>query len=316
MEPQPEKRRAWMKKESSSEQCKNIRLTLRDFDLFQALMTTRYMITPQIQQMFWTENRGGKDGQIVATRRRLKLLCDAGLIRKIAPIVQQHTNGTSPLIFALAKGGAQLLADHLGIELADIDYKPHDREGSWPFLQHLLDTTDIHIKITQAAAARGLTVTHWYNELEVKSVDLCDVVYITDPNGAKHKTAVEPDALFCLENAAGKQVHFQLETDKRSVTVEANPNNWAKRGWMKKIRAYCAHAESEAYKQRYGDSVVHVLTVTTGDVRLAHLKAATEKVTTSKRFWFSTFDHLTPESVFSGHIWQRSNMEGLHPLLG
>ncbi len=313
MEPPPPKPRQPTTKPSPGDEVANIRLTWRDYAFWQELMTCRYMTAPQIQALFWKENRGGTHGQIVATRRRLKLMHDARLIRRITPLVQQHTGGTSPLLYALDKAGAQMLAEHLGIELASIDYKPHEREANWPFLQHLLDTTDIRIALTQAAEARGLQVESWYNELELRSDDLCDVVYITDPDGTNHKAAVVPDAFLCLRNPDGKRAYFMVEVDRRTVTVE--PNNWAQRGWMRKIRTYIAYFEALAYQQRYGDVVAHVLTITTGDVRLTHLKQATEKVTPSKRFWFTTFDQLTADTALSGTIWQRANGEGLHALL-
>lgn len=306
------------KKASPGNKAMPIRLTPRDFAVLSELLTVRYMTALQLQALYWKEKKdeqNGPLGLITAARRRLKQLHDTGLVRRIIPLVQQHTGGKSPLLYALDKAGAQMLGEHLGIELAAIDYKPHEREANWPFLQHLLDTTDVRILITQAVEAQGLRLEFWYNELDLRSDDLCDVVSITDPDGTNHKAAVVPDALCCLRNTAGKQAIFAIEIDRRTVTVEPNPNNWAKRGWMRKIRTYTAYFASDAYQQRYGELVIYVLTITTGGVRLNHLQQATEKVTTSRRFFFTTFDQLTADTALTERIWQRANDEGLHSLL-
>jgi hypothetical protein len=301
-----------MMKASSSDNPVQVRITLRDIEVLKDLYTSRYMTAPQIQALHWRENRGGEYGQITACRRRLRLLFDAGLIRRIEPHFR-YSEGKQPLIYALDRRGAQVLTDQLSIDPATIACKPHERESNWPFLQHILDTTDARIAITLAADARGLTVAQWYNELELRSGDLCDVVSLEYPDGSTHRAAVVPDALFCLQTSEGKQTYWCVEIDKRTITVE--PTNWEARGWMRKIRTYTTYFSSDLYKQRYGEHVVHVLTITTGEVRLAHLKEATEKVTTSTRFWFTTFDQLTTQTVLTEAIWHRARMKDLHVLL-
>lgn len=299
-------------KTTSSASSSHLRLTLRDVAVLEDIYTSRYMTAPQIQALHWRENRGGQTGQLKACQRRLRLMHYAGLVRRIEPFIH-YTEGKKPLIYAIDKAGAQVLTNELGIDPATIDYKPKSGEENYPFLQHLLDTTEIRIAFTAAAEAAGLQLETWYNERELKSEGMSDVIVLTDPDGKQHKAAVVPDAVAVL-NRNGKRAPFLIEIDRRTVTVD--PTKWEKRGWARKVRTYKAYFESDAYKQRYGDHVAQVLTVTTGDKRLAHLKEVTEATKGGKRFWFTTFDMATaPIQVLTQPIWQRAATDSLHTLL-
>lgn len=300
------------KKTITSAKPPQLRLTLRDVAILEDLYTSRYMTAPQIQALHWRENRGGQFGQLKACQHRLRLMHDAGLVRRIEPFIH-YTEGKKPLIYAINKAGAQVLTNELGIDPTTIDYKPQSGEENYPFLQHLLDTTELRIAFTVATEAAGLQLELWRNERELKSEGMSDVIVLTDPEGKKHKAAVVPDAVVCL-NRAGKRAIFLLEIDRRTVTVD--PTKWEKRGWARKVRTYTAYFESEAYKQRYGEHIAQVLTVTTGETRLTHLKEATEAAQGGKRFWFATFEAATkPEQLLTEAIWVRAGMDGLHALI-
>lgn len=281
--------------------------------VLEAIFTARYMTAPQIQALFWRDHRGGQFGRRKACQRRMRQLYTHGLVRRIEPLIR-YTEGKQSLIYALDQGGAHLLIDELGIDPVDIDCKPQSAEENYPFLQHLLDTTEVRIAFTHACEYTGVQLEFWRTEREIKSEGMSDVVQLTDPEGKKHKAAVVPDATFCLINREGKQAFFALEIDRRTVTV--NPSKWEKRGWARKVRTYTAYFESDAYHQRYGEYVAQVLTITTGEKRLAHLKEATEAAGGGKRFWYTTFALATnPDQLLTGQIWQRAGMDGLHALL-
>lgn len=270
------------------------------------------MTALQIEALHWRETRGGQFGRRKACQRRLRRLFDAGIIRRIEPLIR-YSEGKKPLIYALAKAGAQILTDKRGIDPATIDYKAHDREENWPFLQHLFDTTDLRIAFTDAAAASGVVVEWWRNELELKSEGMYDVIQLIDPTGKTQHTAVVPDALVCL-NCTGKRAFFLLEVDRRTVTVD--PSNWEQRGWMRKVRTYTTYFATKAYTQRYGEHEAQVLTITTGEQRLAHLQAATKQAGGGSRFWFTTVAlALQPHLLLTERIWQRTGVDGRYLLL-
>jgi hypothetical protein len=300
-----------MRKVIPSDSIARLQLTLRDVAILEDIYTARYMTVPQIQALYWREKRGGHIGPRRACQRRMQQLFQHELVRRIEPLIR-YSEGKKPLIYALAKKGAQLLVNEVGIEFAQLDYKAQSAEENYPFLQHLLDTTDVRIAFTEAAEVAGLQLELWRNERELKSEGLSDVIVLTDPDGKQHKAAVVPDAVVCL-NRSGKRAVFLIEIDRRTVTVE--PSKWEKRGWVRKVRQYTAYFQSEGYKNRYGDLVAQVLTITTGDKRLAHLKQATEIAEGGKRFWFTTFDQVQQANLLTSPIWQRAGLAGGQTLL-
>ena len=68
------------------------------------------------------------------------------------------------------------------------------------------------------------------------------------------------------------------------------------------------------YRQRYGTDKGRVLTVTTGERRLANLKSITEDAGGRKKFWFTTFAQVSPETVLTDRIWQVASKKGLYAL--
>jgi len=58
-----------------------------------------------------------------------------------------------------------------------------------------------------------------------------------------------------------------------------------------------------------------VLTVTTTQKRLEHLRQATEAAGGQNRFWFTTFDQVTPETVLTAPIWQVAGADKCYALL-
>ena len=119
------------------------------------------------------------------------------------------------------------------------------------------------------------------------------------------KVAVIPDGYFILE-LGERRAHFFLESDR---ATEANKR------WGEKVQAYLEYTRSGQYAARYGARSLRVLTVTTGEKRLANLKRATEQAGGREMFWFSTVEQASEEQVLSAPIWQVGGQEGLQPLV-
>ena len=60
---------------------------------------------------------------------------------------------------------------------------------------------------------------------------------------------------------------------------------------------------------------LRVLTVTTGEKRLASLKAATEQTGGRARFWFTTFECIKSCDVLVNPIWQVASKEDSYALI-
>lgn len=288
-----------------------ISLTLRDMEILQALWTARYLTAVQLQALFWRESRGGQFGQTKACQRRLRQLTQHGLVRRIEQPVKRG-EGPRPYIYALNKGGAELLGAELGIASDEVDWKPREAESNYPFLEHLLATNDFRIALTLACERQGFTLETWLDEKVLKSEEMREYVLLTSVAGAQQRVAVIPDGFFVLQ-AGQRRARCCVEIDRGMVTVA--PTAAWQRGWTQKVRAYLEYQASGAYEKRYGSKNLWVLTVTTSERRLLHLKQATEEVGGDFRFWFTTFAQLTPETLLTAPIWHQAGNDQRHSLL-
>jgi hypothetical protein len=240
----------------------------------------------------------------------MRVLHGQGVVRRIQPLVS-YGEPRKPVIYALDKLGARILSEELGIDPATIDWKPKSHERHYPFLQHILDTTDIHIAIAQACARSTVQLETWITEQELRRQGT-DPITITSPEGKSYTAAVVPDAVCVLRREERRSLLF-LEVDKQTVTLA--PSAWEKRGWARKVRAVLVYADTDAYRTRYEGRKVRVLTITTSEKRLSHMKEATEQAGGDDRLWFTTREALTPETFLAGAIWQRATRDGLFALL-
>jgi hypothetical protein len=299
---------------------RGMRVTLRDLEVLQALHTARYLTTPQIEKLFW---RGGTVGRAKACQQRLRLLHQQGLVRRIALPIRRGDK-PKPYVYALDRQGAELLVSELGIEPGEIDWRARTQEEHYPFLEHLLTTTDFRIALTQACEQSGVVLQEWEDEKELKSIHNVEYVTLHGPHGGSLRAALVPDAYFVLARD-GKLGLFFLEVDLKTVTVA--PSKWERRGWVRRIRTYDAYFKSESYRTRYGDRRARVVTVTAGDLRLKNLKQATEEVyramreagedaSAQNRFWFTVFaDDMDSAKLLGSPIWLVAGSDAPRALL-
>lgn len=281
-----------------------IHLTARDHEILATLSTARYLTTDQIQQLFWN-GATGSVGPRKACERRLRKLREQGFVRAIEQPVTR-AEASKPYIYTLAERGAA----HLGFHPREIE----EATPSYPFLTHLLRTNDLRIAVLLACDRLGLTLVEWLDEKLLRSTGRKEYVVLPGSEGASERAGVTPDAAFLIQRSEKKALFF-VEVDDATVTVA--PSIWQRRGWTRKIRVYLAYFASECYQKRYGNRPARVLTVTTGEKRLQHLKAATEQAGGDRRFWFATLDNATDAAkLFTEPIWQPAQAKERLAILG
>lgn len=289
-------------------QLPRFRLTGRDKEIIKVVYTHRALTTHQIEALFFTPKTGPtQPANTSRCKYRLQMLFHHGfLYRDEQP--QKLTEGRKPLVYFLDERGKGLLEELLDEE---IDWNPEHNDVSHPFLDHLLATNDVRVSIEVAARNQGWTIETWLDDKTLKSRQMKDYVMIKGPRGGEQRAAVVPDGYFHLWDGE-YHYHLFLEVDRRTVTGEAS--KWEKRDWARKVRAYLAYYRSGKYQKRYQTKSLRILTVTTGKVRLANLKAITKKTGGKARFWFTTFDLATPDTILTKPIWQQASKDGLYSL--
>lgn len=289
-----------------------LHVTPRDLEILIALHTARYLTTDQVQRLFWRDTPGAS-GPRKACERRLRKLRESGLIRHIEQPVTR-AEPSKPYIYTLDKQGAEILVAELGLNPRDVAWKPMTTEANYPFLAHLLATTDLRIALLLSCERNQLQLEEWLDEKVLKSENMRDYVFLPSPDGQRYRTAVVPDALFVLKRGDSKALFF-VEVDQSTVTIETSI--WQRRSWTRKVQTYLAYFDSDPYRNRFGARPARVLTVTTSAARREHLKQATEREGGDRRFRFAIFGEASdPDKVLSEKIWHTAGSHAPASLLG
>jgi hypothetical protein len=298
-----------------------IRLTPRDLAIIEAVYSFRALSTPQIERLLFPGNpqdiqanvKDPGSGKTNRCRHRLKLLYHHGyLYREELPV--PLTQGRRPLVYFLDKKGKDALCCHFDLDPKEIDWHRRQNTVGDTFIEHTLQTNDVRVAVTVAAQQHNFTLATWLDDRTLRKQQNRDAVTISGPQGGKpRRVAVVPDGYFHLKSP-DYEFHFCLEADRR--TVVGQYSRWGGKDWSRKVRAYIAYfTRSEpdkpsVYEQRFGTSKLRILTVTTGQKRLENLKRITEQAGGRGRFWFTTFDALTSETVLTEPIWFKAGKEG------
>ena len=278
------------------------RVTKRDVELVRLIADCRCLTSWQINRLLFPPVRHDDTKINPRCQHRLKMLYQHGYIdRKEQP--QVRSQGSLPLAYFLARRGAELL-DQLSGE--EVDWDPDDNDITAPGFAHLLQTNDVRLCITLAARRQGVRLASWIDDKSLKSPHMKDYVEVAGRDGGVRRQAVVPDGLFVLETPGvgpsdWNVYHHALEVDRGNTTGRYGKDS--NRDWRHKIEAYIAYYRSGKYQARYGTPALRILSVTTGERRLAHLKDVTERSGGRTRFLFTTFDKLTPETALTAPIW-------------
>ena len=290
---------------SSPENLPPHRLVAKDRQIIQAVYEHRVLTTDQIQQLLFPNKTGRTQCQ-----HRLKLLFHHGYLRRDEQ-ASKDGEEKKPLVYFLDSRGADLLCEEHKLEPNELDWHPRHNTISSLFLGHLLETNEVRIAIEIAAQQRSITLREWLDDKTLKSKQMKDYVAFRGPEGGTYKAAIVPDGYFHLETAE-YSFRFFLEADRGTVTGQWD--RYGRRSWARKVWAYLEYYRSGMYEQRYGSSKGRVLTVTVSERRLATLKRITEEAEGRDRFWFTTFDQISPETILTGRVWQKAGYSGLFTL--
>ena len=265
-----------------------MRLTERDVKVILGVYRYRVLRREQIQELLFPSKNTANE--------RLKRLYQHGFLeRRWLPV--EYGKGTSQAMYLLGERGADVVAQRQGIDRGKVDWREsYNRVGAL-FLEHLLLVNQVRIAFSMAAEKRGFSVDKWISEEELKATR--DFVQISTVGGSHRRVAVIPDGYFIL-NFGDRRAHFFLEVDR---ATEANKR------WAQKVQAYLVYTRSGRYSERYGTRSLRVLTVTTGEKRLANLKRATEEVDGGQMFWFTTFAGAQADKILGTAIWQVAGLQ-------
>ena len=291
---------------AQEEDLPRIEFTARDLEILHAVYECRALTTQQIQRRFFPAQQGSRGG-LVSCQQRLKLLFHHGYLHRDEQAIRLR-EGRAPLVYFLDKPGAAVLAKHLQVEVTDLDWHPRDNAAGAGqlFLTHLLKTNDVRIALELAAAQTEWQLHVWLDERNLRRRQMKDYVEVVDDQGRMQQMALVPDSYFALMGPDAVFHHF-LEIDLRTTTGASSRSGH--RDWVRRVQAYMAYHRSGRYQARYQSSFFRVLTVTTSERRLAHLKEITEQARGGTEFWYTSFPVLSAETALTAPIWQVAGQE-------
>lgn len=233
---------------------------------------------------------------------RLRLLSDHGYVERYDPPVARG-EGRRPFVYFLAERGAQLLGDLHAVPPGELTWRRDHNKVKWPFLDHLLATNDLRVRLEKAAPDYGFTVAAWVDDASLARAALQDQFDLVTPTGQTKRVAISPDGYFALTQAGSPKVYRAF--------VEADRGTESLATWADKVTKYLGYFKSDAFRKRYrARKPFRVLTVTTGAKRLAHLKQITEEVGGKNWFWFTTAQEIAePRTVLFHPVWRMAGTE-------
>jgi hypothetical protein len=109
--------------------------------------------------------------------------------------------------------------------------------------------------------------------------------------------------------------YFELVSQQmtRPMFLEVDRGTEALPIWQKKTASYVQLALSGEFQKRFRNPQFRVLVVATSDRRINNIRATVAK-STDKIFWFSTFENINRDGLFSS-VWLRPTGDQRLPLL-
>lgn len=289
----PKRRRPRNKRVAEAER-PPMQLTPRDGEIIKIVNDCRIMRGEHIEALFFTSRS--------AAQYRLQRLFQHEFLDRHFLSVVSGGPASSPALYTLGKRGAALLATTYGYDRGEI--RLPKRDGfSWQFIDHQLLITDVRVAVLLSARHNNWTVEQWLNETYFRAHP--DYVTLKDRRGKSHQKPVFPDAYFCLQTPRGK-ARFFLEVDRGTEQLAR---------FAPQIRVYEAYIASGQYQERFAARSLRILVIAPAAKRLRSLKAVTRKVGGDRKYWFTTIDRVTPETILTEAIWQQLDGDALLPLI-
>lgn len=257
------------------------RLRPRDIDIIEAVNACQALTVNQLQTLFWNSPN--------PAYTRLRQLAESGYLERHYITQVKAAPAASTIVFSLSKLGAEVLAANRGYSADDLHFATKQIRN-WQSLQPLLSVNDFRVVLTRAC--------HDHPEIKLKQW-LAEIVFRRRPdrivvNG--RKTPVYPDGFCIIETPAAKGYMF-VEADRGTEGIEQ---------FKSQVNIYQEYIRSGQYEKRFQTKSLRILVVTTSYRRLQSLRKATVAVGGGARYWFTTFDRVTPQTVLTTPIWKKA----------
>lgn len=235
-----------------------------------------------------------------AVSRRLQRLFHHGYLDR--PRIQR-VNGNAPMVYALGRRGAELIASRTGRRLAG-DWSEKNREAGSQFVSHALMISRFHTALRHGCEQDGTVLLEQW---------LGDGAFHDSVVVEHERVPIRPDALFVLNVLGGPhpgRVVCLLEADRGTMTVKR---------FTTKLHGYFAYWRSGEAENRLGVRNFLVATITPSPERAMNLLKAACSVSDRglRMFLFAPESAYLPatRNVTLTSFWNTPADDMLHSLI-
>lgn len=186
--------------------------------------------------------------------------------------------GSSPIVYGLANRGAQLLIEHDGVEVADVDWTRKNDLAGRQFIQHTLAIADVRVALQRAIRARpGFQLLEPKQLLESAPAETQrrERPWAWRAKVHHNDTVIElgvaPDYPFAIQYPDGRFRAFLVECDRGTMPVDRA--NLMQTSLKRKFLAYTAAKRADLHQRHFGWKAFRVLLITTNKQRADNILA-------------------------------------------
>lgn len=244
---------------------KPISVTARDREILRYVHTYRFLNSIHIERLLAAPRQ--------SVLRRLHLLYHHGFLTRPQAQIEYYRRGSSPMVYGISTKGAKLIGKAGASPRCRITEK-NDIVGR-SFLKHALLVADILVAVE--VAARNLPNIRYLPQNEILPGTTAKAKWRVRIS-RKTTLGIVPDGLFALEktrpNGEIDRVCYFLEADRGTMPVKRK--SLARTSMYRKLLAYQETWAQDLHRSIFAFHRMRVLSVTTGQKRLARLVAACE----------------------------------------
>jgi hypothetical protein len=290
---------------------KAFRITPRVIHMLERVAQFRFLTSEQIARL-----DGGSHQKVL---RLLQLCFFHGLLDRPA---NQHAllasffdEGNRPLVYAISRKGAKVLAE-AGIAVdADLQWVSKNRTATIPFLAHTIEVAETMMQFAfacDAACPVRVLDHHSLVPLMPPATQMLRDPFrlrVTHraPNFKEVAINVVPDRLFALDDTQRRlRWHFALELDRGTMSNgTASTKLHGKSSYRRKIIGYFEAWKQGRHTAQWGCKSFRLLTVTTSEKRIQHMLDVQREVTnnTLPGFFLYTTRERMAEHGALGPAW-------------
>lgn len=294
--PQPSRRRPRFRRAATPPP---FRLTEGDLAILKLLAQHRFLRSDHIAALV--------DRSRDRTNDRLARLFHAGFLdRPRAQLDFYPTSGSAPMVYALDRDGARLLADLSLTAPSKRDWGRANRDAGRPFIEHQLAIMDFYVGLVRGCRERMdvqlITPDELFAAMPEATRNARNPLMMRAAigrDGRRLIVGIEPDLVFGLRYPDGSRRCFMVEIDRGTMPVTRT--NASLTSYARKMEAYLAAHAAGVHERQFGWKKFRLLTVTTDDTRLRSMLAALKTLPPTRSpgaalFFFATRDRIAAGS--------------------